>query len=193
MLPDREPLLIKETEDTEFLYPRSINYPLTESWDNGGKDLGDLSEELTDYVWKAWTDGKKVYLQRVGLDVIHTVLEDEDITEIDVTFDQNMRPCVAYYSNDVSKLFWYDTSLGKAVTTSFSKDILRPRVSLDDKRRFNVSNSDILFFYQRDKYLCYRLQRERFTIEHVIFEDTKYRFLWKIGMGTKRRFLIHWR
>lgn len=193
MLPDREPLLIKETEDTEFLYPRSINYPLTESWDNGGKDLGDLSEDLTDYVWKAWTDGKKVYLQRVGLDVIHIVLEDEDITEIDVTFDQNMRPCVAYYSNDVSKLFWYDTSLGKAVTTSFSKDILRPRVSLDDKRRFNVSNSDILFFYQRDKYLCYRLQRERFTIEHVIFEDTKYRFLWKIGMGTNRRFLIHWR
>lgn len=194
MLPLPMPLVLTERTLSEFNYPRSKNYPLTESWDLGGVALNNTSEESTKYLWFSWTDGLNIYLKREDLAHITTVVSDVDITEIDITFDQNMRPCVAYVADNISKLYWYDTSLGKAVTTIYSKDIQRPRVAMDDKRRFAISDSDIIFAYQRDRNLCIRIQRERFDVEHIIATDLEVeRFLWRIGMGKESRFLFFWR
>ncbi len=191
-LPLPEPLLIDGGVTTPFLYPRSKNYPLTESWENGGVALSDPSEDLTKYVWQAWTDGISIKVKRDDLDTHHVVLMDSNITEVDLTFDQNMRPCIAYVANGISKLYWYDTQQAKQVIDSYPL-IRSPRVSLDDKRRFNVANSDIIFAYQKGDTLCYRVQRERFTIERVLATNTKKRLLWRIGMGRKNRFLFYWR
>ena len=191
-LPLPEPLLITNTVTTAFMYPRSKNYPLTESWENGGVALSDPSQDLTKYVWQAWTDGTTITVKRSDLDAYQVVLMDSNITEIDLTFDQNMRPCIAYVANGISKLYWYDTQQAMQVTDSYPL-IRNPRVSLDDKRRFNVANSDIIFAYQKGDTLCYRVQRERFTIEHVLATNTKKRLLWRIGMGRKNRFLFYWR
>ena len=103
-----------------------------------------------------------------------------------------MRPCIAYVANGISKLYWYDSSLAMQVIDSYPL-IRNPRVSLDDKRRFNVANSDIVFAYQREDKLCYRVQRERFGVEHILATDTKKRLLWRIGMGRNNRFLFYWR
>lgn len=191
-LPLPEPLLIDGGVTTPFIYPRSKNYPLTESWDNGGVALSDPSQDLTKYVWQAWTDGTTITVKRDDLDTYHVVLMDTNITEVDLTFDQNMRPCIAYVTNGISKLYWYDTQQAKQVIDEYPA-IRNPRVSLDDKRRFNVANSDIIFAYQKGNTLCYRLQRERFTIEHVLATNTKKRLLWRIGMGSNNRFLFYWR
>ena len=191
-LPLPEPLLITNRVTTQFLYPRSKSYPLTESWENGGVALSNPSEELTKYVWKAWTDGTSIMVKRDDLDTYHVILTDINITEIDLTFDQNMRPCIAYVANGVSKLYWYDSSRAMQVIDSFV-GITSPRVSLDDKRRFNVSNSDIIFAYQKGNDLCYRVQRERFGVEHILATNTKKSILWRIGMGRKNRFLFYWR
>ena len=191
-LPLPEPLLLDEGVTTPFSYPRSKNYPLTESWESGGVALSDPSEELTNYVWQAWTDGTSIKVKRDDLDTHHVILMDSDITEIDLTFDQNMRPCIAYVANGISKLYWYDTQQGEQVIDEYP-DIRNPRVSLDDKRRFNVANSDIIFAYQKGDNLCYRIQRERFTDEHVLATNPKKRLLWRIGMGRHGRFLFYWR
>ena len=191
-LPNPEPLLIDGGVTTPFLYPRSKNYPLTESWDNGGVALSDPSEDLTKYVWQAWTDGTTITVKRSDLDVYHVVLMDTNITEVDLTFDQNMRPCIAYVANGISKLYWYDTQQAKQVIDEYPV-IMNPRVSLDEKRRFNVANSDIIFAYQKGDTLCYRVQRERFTVERVLATNTKKRLLWRIGMGRNNRFLFYWR
>lgn len=191
-LPLPEPLLIDEGVTSLFNYPRSKNYPLTESWDNGGVALSDSSEELTKYVWKAWTDGTTIIVKRDDLDSYHVVLMDSNITEIDLTFDQNMRPCIAYVANGISKLYWYDTQQAMQVIDEYP-DIRNPRVSLDDKRRFNVSNSDIILAYQKGDTLCYRIQRERFTTEHILATSPQKRLLWRIGMGQHSRFLFYWR
>lgn len=191
-LPLPEPLLIDEGVITPFNYPRSKNYPLTESWESGGVALSDPSEDLTKYVWKAWTDGTTITVKRDDLDTHIVILSDTNITEVDLTFDQNMRPCIAYVANGISKLYWYDTQQAMQVIDEYPL-ITNPRVSLDDKRRFNVANSDIIFAYQKGDTLCYRLQRERFTIEHVLATNTKKRILWRIGMGRKNRFLFYWR
>ena len=66
-LPLPEPLLIDDKVTTPFLYPRSKSYPLTESWENGGAALNDPSEELTKYVWQAWTDGTTITVKRDDL------------------------------------------------------------------------------------------------------------------------------
>ena len=191
-LPNPEPLIISDTIDAPFLYPRSKSYALTESWDNGGVALSDPSQDLTKYVWQAWTDGTTITVKRDDLDTYQVVLMDINITEIDLTFDQNMRPCIAYVANGISKLYWYDTFQAKQVIDEYPA-IRNPRMSLDDKRRFNVSQSDIIFAYQKGSTLCYRVQRERFTIERVLITNTKKRLLWRIGMGRNNRFLFYWR
>ena len=191
-LPLPEPLLLDEGVTTPFSYPRSKNYPLTESWDNGGVALSDPSEDLTKYVWKAWTDGTSIKIKRDDLDTHHVILMDSDITEIDLTFDQNMRPCITYVANGISKLYWYDTQQAKQVIDDYPL-ITNPRVSLDDKRRFNVANSDIIFAYLKDNTLCFRIQRERFSVEHVLVIHNKSKLLWRIGMGQNNRFLFYCR
>lgn len=192
MLPLPEPYLETDKLLTPFLYPRSKNYPLTESWDNGGVNLSDPSEPLTKYIWKAWTDGTSIKVKRDDLDDYHVVLIDTNITEVDLTFDQNMKPCIAYVADGISKLYWYDAQQAKQVISEYP-DIRNPRVSLDDKRRFNVANSDIIFAYQKGDMLCYRIQRERYSVEHVLETNPKKRLLWRIGMGYNNRFLFYWR
>ena len=192
MLPLPTPLLATTNTPRDFVYPRSKHYPLTESWDNGGVALSDPSEDLNKYVWQAWTDGTSIMVKRDDLEDVHTIVTDFDITEIDLTFDQNMRPCLAYVAGGISKLYWYDTQKGEAVTEVFPL-IRCPRVSLDDKRRFNVGNSDIIFAYQKGNNLCYRLQRERYKIEYILKTNTAKRLLWRIGMGQHNRFLFYWR
>lgn len=191
-LPLPEPLLITNTVTTAFIYPRSKNYMPIESWDLGGVALSDPSEDSTKYVWQAWTDGTTITVKRSDLDTYHVVLMDSNITEIDLTFDQNMRPCIAYVANGISKLYWYDTQQAKQVIDEYPL-ITNPRVSLDDKRRFNVANSDIIFAYQKGDTLCYRVQRERFSLERVLATNSKRRILWRIGMGRNNRFLFYWR
>ena len=191
-LPNPEPLIISNLVDTPFIYPRSKNYPLTESWESGGVALFDSSEDLTKYVWQAWTDGTLIKVKRDDLDTHHVVLMDTNITEVDLTFDQNMRPCITYVANGISKLYWYNAEQAMQVFDEYP-DIRNPRISLDDKRKFNVANSDIIFAYQKGDTLCYRIQRERFTIEHVLATDSKKRLLWRIGMGRNNRFLFYWR
>lgn len=191
-LPDPQPFIADNLFDTLFLYPRSKNYPLTESWDNGGVALGDSSEDLSKYVWQAWTDGTTITVKRDDLDTYHVVLMDSNITEIDLTFDQNMRPCIAYVANGISKLYWYDTQQAKQVIDEYPL-IRNPRVSLDDKRRFNTGGSDVIFAYQRGSKLYCRVQRDRFTVEHELATNTKKRLLWRIGMGRNNRFLFYWR
>lgn len=194
MLPLPEPYLLSDKTLMEFDYPRNKNYPLTESWDLGGVALNDTSEEANEYSWFAWTDGEYIYLKREDLEAVTVLVNDVDITEIDFTFDQNMRPCVAYLSNNISKLMWYNTALAKEVTTVFPKEVQRPRLAMDDKRSFAIAESDMIFAYQRDRNLCIRIQRERFEVEHILATDLKvHRFLWRIGMGRESRFLFQWR
>lgn len=193
MFPGEAPLITFTNEFSDFKYPRNLHYPITESYELGGIALSNVSRDLDSFVWKAWTDGSTIYLNRIDTDVVIEVLDDINIKELDLTFDQNMKICIVYTSEDITKMYWYDTFEGKQVTTVYPPEVQRPRVSLDDKRRFNISNSDIIFVYQREGFLCYRVQRDKYLIEYIIDHQSEYRFLWRIGMGNDRRFLIHWR
>lgn len=192
MLPLATELATVETTDNgSLLAPRSRAYALTESWESGGVGLSDTSQGLASHTWRAWTDSKAVYIQRSDLpkDTSKTLLAAPDITELDLTFDQNMRPVLTYVSGGITKLYWYDTVSQSQVITDFS-NAKNPRVSLDDKRSFNTANSDVIFAYINNDQLCCRYQRERYGVEHVLHQLPPKTELVKIGMGTANRFLF---
>lgn len=179
--------LIDDIVNTEFISPRDRKYKNNVSYEIGGVALSDTSHGLLSDVWKAWIDENKIYIKRDDLDQQTLLLTDENITEVDFTFDQNMRPCVCYVSNGQAKLYWFDTQSNDYQTTTF-ENIQNPRLSLDDKRGFNVENSDIIFAYIKDNTLYYRQQRDRFGIEYLLKENIS--VLQKIGMGKENRFLF---
>lgn len=192
MLPQATDLAtVESTDNDSLLSPRSRAYPLTESWEQGGVGLSDTSQGLVSHTWRAWTDSKAIYIQRSDLpkDTSKTLLAASDITEVDLTFDQNMRPVLTYVSNDIAKLYWYDTVSQSQVITDFP-NVQNPRVSLDDKRSFNTANSDVIFAYITNDQLCCRYQRERYGVEHVLHQLPPNAKLGKIGMGTTNRFLF---
>ena len=187
MLPSPSPLVHKNDLVT-FLNPRSKEYQVVESFENGGVALYDTSEGLLKYEWAAWTDGNAIYCKRDDSDEIHTLFNAPNITELDFTFDQNMRPCFTFVSDGVANLYWYNTLITNFEVTALY-GIKNPRVSLDDKRTFNVANSDIILAYiNSENNLCCRYQRERFTIEHQLSQLDGATSLVKIGMDNNNRF-----
>ena len=192
MLPLADGLATVESTDNGILLsPRSRTYALTESWESGGVGLSDTSQGLVSHIWRAWTDSKAVYIQRSDLpkDTAKTLLSATNITEVDLTFDQNMLPVLAYVSGGIAKLYWYDTVSQSQTITDFP-NVQNPRVSLDDKRAFNTANSDVIFAYINNDQLCCRYQRERYDTEHVLHQLPPNAKLGKIGMGTTNRFLF---
>lgn len=192
MLPQATDLAtVESTDNDSLLAPRNKAYPITESWESGGVGLSDTSQGLASHTWRAWTDSKAIHIQRSDLpkDTAKTLLAAPNITELDLTFDQNMRPVLAYVSAGTAKLYWYDTVSQSQTITDFP-NAKNPRVSLDDKRSFNTANSDVIFAYINNDQLCCRYQRERYGIEHVLHQLPPKTELVKIGMGTANRFLF---
>ena len=187
MLPSPSPLVHKNDLAT-FLNPRSKEYQVIESFENGGVALYDTSEGLLKYEWVAWTDGDYIYCKRVDQTTHSILFKAENITEVDFTFDQNMRPCFTFVTNNICKIYWYNTLIANFEVTDL-EGIKNPRVSLDDKRTFNVANSDIILAYiNSENSLCCRYQRERFTIEHQLSQLDGATSLVKIGVDNKNRF-----
>lgn len=191
MLPDDT---LTELDSASFLPPRNKSQTATKCWELGGIALSDTSEPMQ-YYWYGYVKGKGIYLQRSGAEPVAVLAFAGDVTEMSFSFDQNMRPTIAYVENGVAKLYWYDSSVAKNVLTLYP-NITNPRLSLDDKRKFNIGNSDIIFAYVSDhNRLCYRLQRERYSAEHVLLTDTTKSDdeplkLNVIGMSTANRFLF---
>lgn len=191
MLPDDT---IIELDSSKFLPPRNKVTSATECWEIGGIALSDTSEPFK-YYWYGYVKGKAIYLHRSGAEPVTVLAFAGSVTEMSFTFDQNMRPTITYVENGVAKLYWYDASVAKNVLTLYP-NITNPRLSLDDKRKFNIGNSDIIFAYVVDhNRLCYRLQRERYGAEHVLLTDTTKSDdepleLFTIGMSIENRFLF---
>lgn len=189
MLSNNQTIITDGIAISDFLYPRSKEYKLTESYERGGIELYNPKYGLQDYIWKAWIENDTVFIKRDDLDNAVEFLKDKNISEIDLSFDQNMNPHIAYVADNIPKLYFYDTAQAVYVTMSFD-NIKNPKISLDDKRDFSISQSNIVFAYMRDNNLYIRLQRDRFGVEYLLksFDDDT--TLYRIGMGVNNRFLF---
>lgn len=132
----------------------------------GGIALNDPSEGLTYQVWDVYYDGTDVRLHNEG-GYDEPIISSAFVTEISLSFDQNMRPAIVYVDATVTKLYWYDSEAAAQVT-SIIPNCNSPMLGLDTKRIEFTDISDIMLVYLNGLNVCYRTQRERFLIEHVI-------------------------
>jgi hypothetical protein len=90
------------------------------------------------------------------------------IREISLAFDQNARPVVAFV-DEVGGVYlrWFDPVPNAIVNTDISSYARSPRVTLDDNRPLNLTNSDVILGYVRGGIVRYRRQRDRFMDEYT--------------------------
>lgn len=163
----------------------SVDYEL------GGIALNDPSQGLQYQVWVAYVRDGTIYARPEDGGAETAITSDTNITEVSLSFDQNMRPTLAYVANGVTKLYWYDTQIGGPTTTTFA-GAFSPFLTLDDKRESQLGTSDLLFFYLRDGSLYYRQQRDRFGVEYQLATGIPVSVdrIVRVGMGTNLRLQV---
>lgn len=154
-------------------------------FEDGGAGIGDTTGGLMFQTWQLRVAGGNIYLSAPNTPEF--AVYTGAATEASFTFDQNMRLVLAYREGGVAKLRWYDATLGADATIELG-NVITPRVSLDDKRASQSSESDVILMYSRAGGVFMRIQRERFTIEHTLQASGAPRGLVKIGMLANWRF-----
>lgn len=182
MMPDN--VLSTVPVNAAFSGARALPVTRLVDYEDGGIAIQDPSKGSQYQRWRGRLLGNDIILDAPEVEAF-TVFSGADITEISFTFDQNMRPAIAYVEAGVAKLWWFDTVAGAQVVSTYPGAIT-PRVILDDKRFTQTSNSDVILGYVRDGALYYRQQRDRFTIERLL-DAGPHVGLVKIGFNVQLR------
>ena len=157
----------------------------------GSAEIGNAQINTNTHSWHGYIKDGWFVIKREDLNEEHQILELDNITQLDFTFDQAMRPVIVLVKNDKSYLYRYtDDSYS---TIELSDKFKCPRVELDDKERKNSSTSDIILGYTYDGKLCYALKLEKFLNEYVIGNNQNKGLLWRIGLTQDGRMGFQWR
>ena len=182
MLPNNE--LSEEAEASAYLTPVRLSELI--DYEFGGQGLNTPSQDMLEYLWKAeYVDGE-IILKREDSEVIAERISVSGVLKLGLAFDQNMRYVLCYQIRKDSYIYWYDATINQWGTFKFD-NCTSPCISLDDGRLNQKSNSDVIFSYVRNGGLYYRIQRERYLVEHMISERNIGE-LWQIGMTVNNRF-----
>ncbi len=190
MMPDG--VLSTEPVPAGYVGARALSVTKTVDYEDGGIAIQDPSEGLLYQRWRARLFRAGTADSYVMLDA-PTVEEfvaftDENLEEISFSFDQSMRPAIAFVQDGVAKLWWYDSTVPGMTITEIGEDVITPRITYDDKRYLGsggYSISDLVLAYVLNDNLYIRLQRDRFTIAYLLAEDVKP--LIKIGFSRALR------
>lgn len=174
MIPDN--VLSSEIVRRPWVYPYGMSSKDFERFELGGITLQDPSQGLRYQTWFGqWNPETGI----ASLKALTTEQEFPLYTQVGVkeflfTFDQNMRYVTAtLHDGYVCKLRWYDPLVENYVITDFA-GIYSGFVRLDDNRDLEVflGKSDVIFTYiSTAGRLCFRTQRERYLIEHILTSD----------------------
>lgn len=144
--------------------------------EEGGVDIRDISLGLEYQLWTFSYIDKTAYAtasSQSAPTALFTIANE--LQEIRGCFDQNMAPFIAYKAADQYHYWWYDTVTATYIFSDLPNGVDSVACTLDDKRKFNSTNSDILLFYTNDNSLYMRRQRDRYQNETLL----------KAGVGGK--------
>lgn len=173
MIPDDELSTTAYISGFSFPVKSAIGPDKLKAWELGGVALNDPSQGLQVKLWEGSLEIDRetgigsVYVKAPG--VAKTLLfSGTDISEIDIAFDQNMNPFVAYQQGSAAKIYWYDPLIPGMTHTTLPAGSYNLRCTLDEKRDFNVSSSDIVLCYIRSGTLYRVYQRDRYGSEKAL-------------------------
>jgi hypothetical protein len=155
------------TYQGDLLNPWSRQANLSRHW--GPIALQDPSAGLLVKIWqvRALQDGFDLLLSSSGVAEYVWYTHSKPIEQVSLAFDQNGLNVMAFVDADGGAfLRWFDPTVNAYVTDDISY-ATTPRVTLDDARLFNLSNSDVILGYVRDGIIRYRRQRDRFQNEYT--------------------------
>lgn len=181
-----------EVVSAGYAYAASLSVSALVDYENGGIALNDASQGLLYQVWRARilenfeTGQTEIWIDAEAVDAFLWRAAD-DITEVSIAFDQNMRLHVAWVENNESFFYWYDTSLASHVTTNYGGSVITPRITMDDKRPLQIQRNDIVLAYLKNDNLYCRYQRDRYTVEYLRASTVGSPGLIKIGMNKALR------
>ena len=189
--------------DAPFIGGRALEGSTVLDYETGGIAITDSSQGLAVQTWRGRLLSDTVTLtpENIGgyTGVVHVVLDVPDnpvispfvvlsdigITEFSCTFDQLMRPIVSFVQSGRTMLYWYDTTVESFVISDYGVNVTSPKVTLDDKRASQVSDSDVIFAYIENNKLYFRAQRDRFTVAYLLHDGIA--ALLKVGMSSNLR------
>ena len=179
------------TKLAEFLPPRNRHYPMDIAYCEAGPTMTKAEDGMLGYVWKAFFRGNEICVKREDLDEIHVITTKENITQLDITFDQTMRPFLCYVKGGLPYYYHFNKDDNSYSEVALDPTVTFPRCALD--MPYDIPNSDIYIGYTRNGNLCYRIQRERFTKEYILATIPHKSMVWRIGRTKDGRFGYQWR
>lgn len=151
----------------DYVYGNQATENFLIDYDFGGIGLNDSSQGLLVQTWKAeLLNFRDVYVSAPNTPKTYVFSSGYQITQLSLTFDQLMRPYIAFLENGLSKLYWFDSVIPGPAILTLPTGSRSPRVKMDDKRPEFTSTSDIILAYIRSGKIYVRVQRERYLIEH---------------------------
>lgn len=179
------------TKLAEFHPPRNRHHPMDIAYCEAGPTMTNAEDGMLGYVWKAFLRGNEVCVKREDLDEVHVITTKEGITQLDITFDQTMRPFLCYVKDGLPYYYHFNKDDSSYSEVALDPTVTFPRCALD--MPYDIPHSDIYIGYNRDGNLCYRIQRERFTKEYVLATLPYKSMVWRIGLTKDGRFGYQWR
>lgn len=167
---------------------RALVTSLSVDYETGGIALNDPSQGHLVQIWTTVIseDGTQI-LTSAPSAASSIIFTGTAITEVSLSFDQNMRPVIAFVDSGVAKLDWYNTLIAARETLVLGAGVTNPKVSLDDKRPRFTGTSDVLLLYIRDGNIYYKQQRDRFLTERLLSAGVS-GVLLRAGMNSINRF-----
>ena len=150
-----------------FMLPNDRQTDPFVDYEYGGIAFNDPSEGLLYQVWTCYVNGIVVMCGPINGTHVELFVKP-GLEEIALSFDQNMRPVVAYIASGERYLRWYDSVASADVTSDLGPGHRNCRLTLDDRRPEMSSLSDVVFAYIRDGAVYYRLQRDRYLVEYMV-------------------------
>lgn len=179
MIPDHK--ITSTPVASEYFYDK----PNTKLIDRtlGGIAIQDISEGLNYQVWEIYYESPFIKIKGLTTGNVIILEEVQGVVELSLAFDLNMNIAYTYVTGDKSYLRYYDATTQNLQTMELIH-CKSPRLTYDDLRSMQNQVSDIVCAYINvsNNTLCYRLLRDRYTIEHPLQEVPENARLIRIGM-----------
>ena len=166
-----------------FLYLQELPYTPLHQQVLGGVALGDGSMGRLVKPWEVTYASGNITVNPVG-GAVELTLAEPDVSSVSLAFDANMSPVIAWQGSVGTTIYFFNGLTSTYVTQTFS-GTTSCRVCVDDPREFYSAQSDVMLGYTLNGNLCYRQQRDRYSIEYIASSTTKQ--LIKFGPSSVNR------
>lgn len=163
-------------------------FPFNElmSYETGPIAFQDSSHGMQYQIWRIRVVGDDVYVTAPNTPET-VVFSKRCITHVSLSFDQNARYVIAYIlEGNALWLYWYDPVVQQFTHTWLEDGVRDVCVTMPDKRKFQISESDIGVFYTKGALLCARWQIERYQNIQILQEGVAGRLM-RVGMNAHYR------